>query len=57
MNFVQTNPDSSSEKCILSKQTAPSETIKHQRDKQNTLFIALIFNYLTHLKTANILPR
>lgn len=36
MNFVKTNPDSSSEKCILSKQTAPSEAIRHQRDKQIT---------------------
>ena len=33
-DFVQTNPDFSSEKRILSKQTAPFETIKHQRDKQ-----------------------
>lgn len=46
MNFVQTNPDSSSEKCILSKQTAPSEAIKHQRDKQIFMFIALEFSYL-----------
>jgi hypothetical protein len=34
MNFVQTNSDFEQKNRNLDKQTAPSETIKHQRDKQ-----------------------
>ena len=30
MNFIQTNPEFSSEKRILSKQTAPFEAVKHR---------------------------
>lgn len=46
MYFRQTNSDFERKNRNLDKQTAPFETIKHQRDKQIFMFIALEFSYL-----------
>ena len=57
MYFRQTNSDFERKNRNLDKQTAPFETIKHQRDKQISLFIALIFNCLIYSKSINTPPR
>lgn len=57
MYFRQTNPVFEKKNRNLDKQTALYNAIKHQRDKQIILFIALIFNCLTSPKGINTHPR
>ena len=51
MYFRQTNSDFGKKNRILDKQTAPFETIKHQRDKQ------IFFVYRADIQLFNLLER
>lgn len=57
MNFVQANSDFERKNRNLDKQTAPSETIKHQRDKQIIFVYRVGIRSLTYMKVINTRPR